>query len=76
MTDWRVLLLSALAFLALLAGLLVLAMPDSYEGEILYDLSDTHSVRSLDVKGVVLMAAGGVTAWAAGLLWQRRIKRS
>ena len=75
MTDWRVLLLSTIAFVTLLAGLLVLALPDPYEGRMLHAFDATHSVRVLDVLGVALLAAGGGIAWGAGLVWRRRIGR-
>jgi len=75
MTDRRVLLLSAAAFLIVLLGLLVLALPDPYEGGILYALDATHSVRTLDGVGLALVILGGGMAWGAGLLWQRRMAR-
>jgi len=75
MTDRRVLLLSAFAFLIVLFGLLTLALPDSQEGRVLYTLDATHSVRALDGVGLVLVALGGAAAWGAGLLWQRRMTR-
>jgi len=73
MTDWRVLLLSALSLLILLAGLIMLALPDTYEGTILYSFDAGHSVRSLDLAGVLLVGLGGAVAWGGGLLWQRRV---
>ncbi len=76
MTDRRVLLLSAAALLIVLAGLLVLALPDSYEGGTLYTLDATHSVRALDGVGLILLAMGGTLSWGAGILWQRRVARS
>jgi len=75
MTDWRVLLLSAVAFLILLVGLLALALPDPYEGGVVYALDTTHAIRALDVVGLALLTVGGATAWGAGLLWQRRAVR-
>jgi hypothetical protein len=74
MTDWRVLILSALSLLILLAGLIALALPDSYEGNILYAFDDEHSVRRLDLIGLALVAVGGVVAWGGGLLWWRRTR--
>jgi hypothetical protein len=75
MTDWRVLILSALALLTILAGFLTLALPDSYEGRVLYSFDAAHCVRTLDGVGVALLAVGGILAWEAGLLWQRRMRR-
>lgn len=74
MTDWRVLLFSAIACLVLVAGLLMLALPDSYEGRTLIEFDNTHSVRLLDGVGLGLAAAGAALAWLTGLCWQRRMK--
>jgi hypothetical protein len=75
MTDWRVLVLSALALLTILVGFLALALPDSYEGPVLYSFDAAHSVRTLDGVGLALLAVGGTLAWGAGLLWQWRMGR-
>ncbi|MGD1996908.1 MAG: hypothetical protein PVH62_09060 [Anaerolineae bacterium] len=73
MADWRVLLLSGTGLLTLLAGLAALALPDPYEGGVLYVLDPTHSVRVLDGIGLALVTLGGAMAWGAGLLWQRQM---
>jgi len=72
MSDRRVVLLSVLALLFLLAGLFALALPDPYEGAVLYRLDSAHSVRMADLMGLGLVAIGGTSAWGAGWLWQRR----
>jgi len=72
MTDSRVVLLSVLALLLLLVGLVVLALPDPYEGRVLYEMDPTHSVRAVDMVGLGLVVTGGLSAWGAGWLWQRR----
>lgn len=74
MADWRVLGLSASGVLVLLAGLLALGLPDAYEGQVLYALDATHSVRTLDAVGLALLVVGSILVWGAGLLWQRRVK--
>jgi len=74
-TDWLVTFLAAVAFIMLLAGLLLLALPDPYEGGILYSFDPDHSVRDLDGVGVLLVAVGILTAWGAGVLWQRKMIR-
>jgi len=74
MADWRVLGLSASGVLVLLAGLLTLGLPDAYEGQVLYVFDATHSVRTLDGVGLVLLVVGSILVWGAGLLWQRRVK--
>ncbi|HID88563.1 MAG TPA: hypothetical protein EYH27_03670 [Anaerolineales bacterium] len=73
MRNSCVFLLSALAILLLLAGLVALALPDPYEGRVLYEVDPAHSVRTVDVGGLGLVLVGGVTAWGAGWLWQRRM---
>lgn len=75
MTDWRVLLFSAIACLTIVAGLLVLALPDSYEGQTLYEIDATHSVRLLDGLGLGLALAGTALAWSTGLFWRRRMQQ-
>jgi hypothetical protein len=56
-------------------ALLVLALPDTYEGGEVYAIDQTHAIRILDVVGLGLMAVGGTTIWGAGALWQRRMSR-
>jgi drug/metabolite transporter (DMT)-like permease len=76
MLQWRVILLAALAVLLLLGGLVALTLPDLYEGNVLYRLDEQHTVRTLDVLGVALLALGCVAAWGAGVMWQRRMYAS
>ncbi|MGD2145049.1 MAG: hypothetical protein PVF54_11275 [Anaerolineae bacterium] len=71
MFRWYVTALAALALLLLLAGLLALILPDEYEGQELYRIDRMHSIRMLDLLGGGLLVTGCVTAWGAGLLWQR-----
>ena len=73
MSDWRVVVLSALGFLILVVALLVLALPDIYEGGEVYAIDQTHSIRTLDLVGLGLMVLGGATIWGAGVLWQRQM---
>lgn len=73
MLQWRVILLAAMAVLLLLAGLVVVILPDAREGRVLYQLDQEHAVRALDVIGVGLLASGCVVAWLAGAAWQRRM---
>ena len=76
MLQWRVILLSALAVLLLLAGLTALILPDPYEGPMLYHLNAEHAIRAFDVLGGVLLALGCAVAWGAGAIWQRRMYAS
>lgn len=73
MLDWRVLLLSTIGILVILTGLVVLAMPDSYEGGVLYNLDASHSVRTLDGIGLALVILGGTMTWGAGALWKKQV---
>ena len=73
MLQWRVILLAVLAVLLVLGGLLALILPDLYEGPVLYHFDEQHSVRALDILGIVLLALGCALAWSAGALWQRRM---
>ena len=76
MFQWRVILLAALAVSLLVAGLVFLILPDSYEGPTLYHFDEQHSVRALDLFGMVLLALGCGVAWFAGSVWQRRMYAS
>ena len=76
MFQWRVILLAALAVLLLVAGLWILILPDSYEGQVLYRFDEGHSLRAFDLLGMVLLALGCGVAWSAGALWQRRMYAS
>jgi hypothetical protein len=71
MLQWRVILLAALAVLLLLAGLVSLILPDSYEGQALFQFDERHTFRLLDVIGLALLAVGSCLAWVAGWVWRR-----
>jgi drug/metabolite transporter (DMT)-like permease len=76
MLQWRVISLAALAVLLLVAGLLVMTLPNPYEGQVLYNFDEQHSIRAFDVLGMVLLALGCSVAWGAGGLWQRKMHAS
>ena len=76
MLQWRVILLAALAVSLLVAGLVLLILPDPYEGPTLYHFDEQHSIRALDLLGIVLLALGCGVAWGTGVLWQRRMYAS
>ena len=76
MRQWRVILLAALALLLLAGGLAALILPGPYEGVVLYDLDEQHSIRVLDGLGLLLLVLGSLMAWAAGVVWQRRMHGS
>lgn len=71
MHKWYVMTLAALAVLLLVAGMVALILPDTYEGREIYRIDKMHSIRILDVAGGLLLVAGCATAWTAGLIWQR-----
>jgi hypothetical protein len=73
MTDWRVLLLAGCGLLVLLGGLLILALPGTYEGGVVYTFDATHTVRTLDAVGLLLLVLGAGLSWAAGALWRRLV---
>jgi hypothetical protein len=76
MFQWQVILLAALAVLLLLGGLFALILPDPQEGPTLYRFDEQHTVRALDILGVILLAVGCALAWSAGALWQRQMYAS
>ena len=76
MYKWHVTALAALAILLLVAGMVALILPEDYEGQEVYRIDRMHAVRILDVLGGLLLLVGCVTAWCAGLAWQRRMRDS
>jgi len=73
MFQWRVILLSALAVLLQVAGLVSLVLPDRYEGPLLYAINEQHSICALDGLGALLLLIGCFVAWSAGVVWQRQM---
>jgi len=73
MLQWRVILLAILAVLLLVAGLVALILPDSYEGGVLYKFDEQHTFRLLDGIALGLLVLGCAAAWIAGILWHRRM---
>ena len=73
MLRWYVVVLAALAVLLLIGGLLALILPEEYEGQEIYRLDEMHAIRELDLLGGLLLVTGSVAAWAAGVVWQRRV---
>jgi drug/metabolite transporter (DMT)-like permease len=73
MLQWRVILLAAWAVALLLAGLVMLILPDSYEGPVLYRLDEWHAVSAIDALGLALLILGSAVSWSAGALWQRQM---
>ena len=76
MSKWYVIVLATLGLLLLMAGLLALILPEAYEGQEIYRIDEMHAIRQLDLLGGLLLAAGSMAAWSAGLLWQRKADAS
>ena len=70
--EWGVRLATLLALLIVIAGLLVLALPDAREGPELVKLDATHSLRVADFIGAGMVAAGIIFVWVIVLAWQRK----
>jgi len=70
--DWSTRLLTILALLTILTGLVVLGLPDAMEGQEIVRLDTTHSVRVADLVGAILVGVGALLTWATVLTWQRR----
>jgi hypothetical protein len=70
--DWGTSLITLLALLTIVAGLVVLALPDAMEGPVVIQLDAAHSLSVTDLVGVGLVAIGALVTWAAVLAWQRK----
>ena len=70
--DWGTRLLTILALLTTVAGLVILALPDSMEGEEVIHLNASHGLRVADLIGAVIVGLGAILTWVAVLAWQRR----
>jgi hypothetical protein len=58
------------ALLLLLLGLLVVALPDSISGPVVWTLNADHGLRVADVVGVPMMMTGSALTWIISLIWQ------
>jgi anti-sigma factor RsiW len=63
------------AFLLLLVGLLVVALPDAVSGSVVLALSADHGLRQADVIGGAFLSFGSTLIWIMGLVWQCRHAR-
>ena len=70
--EWGARLLAILALLTIIAGLLILALPDTVEGQEMIRLDSAHSLRVADLIGAGLVCVGAVVTWATVLTWQRK----
>ena len=72
--DWTVPALSAAGVCFIILGLVALALPTSYEGELLVYLTPNHSLSVMDVAGGFAVSLGIVLTWLGGMLWQRQMR--
>jgi hypothetical protein len=70
--DWGTRLFAILALVTIVAGLLVLSLPETMEGQEIISLNKTHSLRVADLLGAALVGLGALAAWATVLAWQRK----
>jgi hypothetical protein len=61
--------------LLLLLGLLVVALPDSVSGPVVWTFSADHGLRQADVIGSAMLATGSALTWLMLLIWQWRYTR-
>jgi uncharacterized protein YjeT (DUF2065 family) len=65
-------LVTLLALLTVIAGLLVLALPNTQEGRELLRLDAAHSLNVADLVGAGLVTLGALLIWVTALAWQRK----
>jgi hypothetical protein len=69
---WGARLTAILALLAILGGLVVLALPETMEGREILPLDKTHSLHLADLVGAGMVGAGAFATWIAVLTWHRK----
>ena len=70
--DWGTQLITILALVIIISGMVVLALPELMEGSEIVQLDKTHSLHLADLVGAAMVGAGIILAWAAVLTWQRK----
>ena len=70
--DWGTQIITILALVIIISGMVVLALPELMEGGEILQLDKTHSLHLADLVGAIMIGAGAIMAWAAVLTWQRR----
>lgn len=71
--DVSVIALSAAGVAFILLGLVTLALPDSYEGLIIWQLDPLHAISWLDVAGGFALGMGVILIWLSGRIWNRKL---
>jgi drug/metabolite transporter (DMT)-like permease len=70
--EWATRLIIILALLIIIAGLVVLALPDTMEGDVIIRLDDTHSLHAADMIGAILVGLGALLTWVTVWAWQHK----
>jgi hypothetical protein len=70
--EWGTRLITVLALLIIITGLVVLALPELMEGGEIVQLDKAHSLRVADLIGAAMVGAGALMTWGTVLAWQRR----
>ena len=70
--EWGARLITVLALLTIIVGLVVLGLPDTMEGREMVRLDAAHSLRVADLIGAGMVGFGALVTWAAVLAWQRK----
>ena len=70
--DWGTSLITLLALLTIVAGLVILGLPDRMEGPLMIQLDSAHSLSVTDLLGAGLVAIGAFVTWVTVLVWQRK----
>ena len=70
--EWGARLITILALVIIVVGLVLLALPELMEGAEIVRWDKTHSLRTADLVGMALVGIGAVMAWTTVLAWQRR----
>ena len=65
--------LSAAGVLFIFLGFLALALPDSLEGFLVWQIDPAHAIYSMDIAGSFALGLGFVLTWLGGRLWNRHL---
>jgi hypothetical protein len=72
--HWLVIALSGAGVIFILLGLMVLALPDAYEGFHVWQLNSEHTFNLMDVVGALVLGLGVILNWLGGMLWQYQMR--
>ena len=59
----------------LIGGLVLVAIPDSISGSVVWTFTANHGLRQADLIGLALLAVGIGLTWLTGWVWQWRQPR-